>query len=264
MPQTRRAGTVFYGSFFLVSMFKRRTIRASVATAVVLTTIFLSFVVVSWRAFMFMPEMDNMLTVAVTNITAPAVEKIDTPALPAPTDASVVVADEVAKKKVVSINQLASATTNSVAKKTGAPVRIKIPSLNVNATIERVTLAADGSMDVPKDPDNAGWYALGPRPGETGSAAIAGHVNWWGGVKGVFEHLSALKPGDIITIENDFGKNIYFVVREARTYDADADATEIFSTNDGKAHLNLITCTGLWDKGAQQYAKRLVVFADLE
>ena len=55
----------------------------------------------------------------------------------------------------------------------GNPVYIQIPSIGVDAPVERVTLTSDGSMDVPGDPGNAGWYALGPRPGEAGSAAIA-------------------------------------------------------------------------------------------
>lgn len=50
--------------------------------------------------------------------------------------------------------------------------------------------------------------------------------------------------------------------RESRTYDALADATRVFRSDDGKAHLNLITCQGAWDKQAKQYSKRLVVFTD--
>jgi len=41
-----------------------------------------------------------------------------------------------------------------------------------------------------------------------------------------------------------------------------AVATDVFTSSDGKAHLNLITCDGIWDKNAAQYSERLVVFAD--
>ena len=146
----------------------------------------------------------------------------------------------------------------------GLPLRLKIPSIALDAAIEKVALKTDGSMDVPKDPMNAGWYELGYRPGEMGSAVIDGHVDWWYGATGVFANLHKIKPGDKITVQDDAGLVFTFIVREIRTYNAAADATNIFISNDGIAHLNLITCTGAWNKNANQYSKRLVVFADKE
>ncbi|MFA6474738.1 MAG: class F sortase [Patescibacteria group bacterium] len=144
----------------------------------------------------------------------------------------------------------------------GLPQRLKIPSIAVDAAVEAVGLTDDGSMAVPQDPLNGGWYELGPRPGETGSAVIAGHVDWYNGATGVFEDLNKLKTGDKITLEDSTGQLVSFIVRDSRTYDAEADATDVFTSNDNKAHLNLITCSGTWDKNAKQYATRLVVFAD--
>lgn len=151
-----------------------------------------------------------------------------------------------------------------VAERQGDPVRIAIPSIAVDAIVERVTLATDGSMGVPGDPGDAGWYALGPRPGESGSATIAGHVAWYGGATAVFSDLHRVAPGDTIVVENNDGTEVTFVVRETRTYAADADAREVFVSADGISHLNLITCVGEWDQEAKQYAERLVVFADRE
>ncbi|MFZ2299818.1 MAG: class F sortase [Candidatus Moraniibacteriota bacterium] len=54
------------------------------------------------------------------------------------------------------------------------------------------------------------------------------------------------------------------MVRESRSFDPDADALDVFSSDDGKAHLNLITCEGVWDKASKRYSKRLVVFTDKE
>jgi len=47
-------------------------------------------------------------------------------------------------------------------------------------------------------------------------------------------------------------------------FDAEEDATDVFSSTDGKAHLNLVTCDGIWNKNTAQYSQRLVVFADRE
>lgn len=144
----------------------------------------------------------------------------------------------------------------------GVPVRITIASIDVDAAVENVGLTADGSMDVPKDPFDTGWYELGPRPGEIGSATITGHVDWLFGSSGVFANLHRLMPGDIITVQDENGSDVSFVVREIRKYDAQADATDVFISTDGEAHLNIITCNGAWDAAAHQYSERLVVFAD--
>ncbi len=146
----------------------------------------------------------------------------------------------------------------------GNPVRIRIPGISVDAEIERVGLTKNGLMDVPKSPWNTAWYKPGARPGETGSAAIAGHVDWVNGERAVFADLKTLKTGDKISILDDKGAVINFVVHKSKTYDAEADAVDVFTSTDGKAHLNLITCKGEWDKTAKQYTERLVVFTDKE
>lgn len=149
-------------------------------------------------------------------------------------------------------------------KNIGIPVRIRIPSIGLDAAIEKVALAADGSMGVPKHPLDTGWYSLGPRPGETGSAAIAGHVDWYNGATAVFADLHKVKSGDKIIVQDDNGTVISFVVRGSRKYDPAAEAFDVFASHDGRAHLNIITCDGVWDKLARQYTERLVVFADRE
>lgn len=167
---------------------------------------------------------------------------------------------EVRQTPSVVANGIAQAPT--VQERVGVPVRIRIPSIAVDAEIESVTLTKDGAMGVPKEPLNAAWFSLGPRPGETGSATIDGHVDWTHGTRAVFADLRKLKTGDTITVQDEKGADVSFVVRGSRKYDAAADATEAFVSNDDKSHLNIITCDGAWDKNAKQYTQRLVVFAD--
>lgn len=144
----------------------------------------------------------------------------------------------------------------------GLPVRLKIPSIKVNAVIHPVGLMPDGSMGVPKSPRDTAWYMFGPKPGQKGSAVIAGHVNWLYGATGVFERLKNLKQGDTIIVQDDRGINTSFVVRESRAYEKSQNAADVFRSYDGSSHLNLITCGGIWDKISKSYSKRLVVFAD--
>jgi len=144
------------------------------------------------------------------------------------------------------------------------PVRLKIPKINLDASIEYVGLTSDGAMDVPKSPVNVAWYELGPRPGDIGSAVIAGHVGWKDGLQATFDTVATLRKGDKIYVEDADGATITFVVREQRMFDLGQDATSIFDARDGKAHLNLIACVGVWDEATKTYSKRLVVFADKE
>lgn len=160
------------------------------------------------------------------------------------------------------LNPVAPVEVPYVQEKIGLPERIKIPSLNLDAVIENVGLTSGGAMGVAKDPLHAGWYDLGPRPGEKGSAVIDGHVNWYYGATGAFADLHLLKLGDEVHIQDEAGVDLVFVVREIRTYDSKADATDVFISHDGKAHLNLITCDGVWNKDAHEYSKRLIVFTD--
>lgn len=146
----------------------------------------------------------------------------------------------------------------------GRPARLKIPKINVNASVEHVGLAQNGEMGVPKGPAGVAWLNLGPRPGEKGSAVIDGHFGWKNGIPAVFDNLYKLRKGDKIYIEDEKGVISTFVVRELRRYGEHDDASAAFGSVDGKEHLNLITCEGAWDKTKKSYSNRLVVFTDKE
>lgn len=144
------------------------------------------------------------------------------------------------------------------------PVRLKIPHINVDAAFEYVGLTPDGAMDVPKERANVAWFDPGARPGENGSAVIAGHYGRKNGKGSVFDDLHKLRKGDKIYVEQENGGSISFVVRESRRFNPDADASAVFGSSDGIPHLNLITCEGTWDAALEGYPMRLVVFADKE
>lgn len=141
------------------------------------------------------------------------------------------------------------------------PVRLRIPRIAVDAAVEKVGLTAEGEMGTPKNTTDVGWFALGPQPGEKGNAVLAGHLDGKHGETGVFADLSRLKRGDTFFIEDNTGLSTAFVVRESRTY-APGYVYDVFSPSDN-AHVNLVTCDGVWNGSKKSYTKRLVVFADL-
>ena len=149
----------------------------------------------------------------------------------------------------------------------GLPTRLEIPTLGVNAIFQHLGLKPDGTMEIPNNVFDVAWFTGSPRPGEKGSSIITGHVaQIRQGVltkPGVFMKLNELRVGDKISVLDDKGNIATFVVRESRLYDPAANATDVFTSSDSGAHLNLITCEGTWNAAAQSYSKRLVMFADL-
>ena len=150
---------------------------------------------------------------------------------------------------------------NQIPVNVGLPVRLIIPRLRVDAKIEYMGLTSTGAMDVPQDVNEAGWYKLGPHPGDTGSAVIAGHLDGIHGEPGIFLALAKLEVGDSISVVDDTGKTTTFVVHRTPSYGQHEQPAEVFHSAEG-IHLNLITCTGLWNQSEKRFSKRLVVFSD--
>jgi LPXTG-site transpeptidase (sortase) family protein len=144
------------------------------------------------------------------------------------------------------------------------PVRLRIPQIGVDTTFEYVGLTTEGAMDAPKGPDHVAWFNLGPRPGETGSAIVAGHYGWKNSIPAVFDNLGKLQKGDKFSIQDKQGVITTFAVQEVRAFGEHDDASSVFGSRDDGAHLNLITCGGIWNATTKSYSNRLVVFSDKE
>ena len=143
------------------------------------------------------------------------------------------------------------------------PIQLKISSLSVDTLVKPVGLNAIGDMDIDDNPTETAWYKLGPKPGEEGSAVIAGHYGFKNGKPSVFNDLNTLIEGDTITVVGKDGVELNFVVNKLAKYTPEQDATSVFKSDDGKAHLNLVTCQGVWVNSDKTYSDRLVVFTEL-
>ena len=144
------------------------------------------------------------------------------------------------------------------------PMRLRIPSLNLDANVQNVGISKSGAMSVPNNYTDVGWYRYGTVPGSLGSAVIDGHVDNGFAMPGVFKHLGDIKKGADVYIVTKDGSNIHYVVTDIRIYPyKDAPTNMIFDRRD-TARLNLITCEGYWVAKDMTYAKRLVVFTELK
>jgi LPXTG-site transpeptidase (sortase) family protein len=140
------------------------------------------------------------------------------------------------------------------------PSRLIIPKLGVDTNIIQMGLTATGNMEAPATNKATGWYKYGARPGNVGSAVIDGHLGLSN--EAVFGKLNQLAVGDAISVLDDQGSTISFIVKRTAAYEKDSDATDIFTSQAG-SHLNLITCNGDWEARHATYSKRLVVFSDV-
>lgn len=142
------------------------------------------------------------------------------------------------------------------------PAELQIPQIGVDASVEQVGLDAQRKMDVPKDPNDVGWYDLGVKPGEVGNAVIDGHLDTATSAA-VFARLTELKQGDKILVKDKNNRTLTFEVQHKETFPFDQVPLEqIFGPNNSK-NLNLITCGGFFNGQTRNYSQRVVVYSSL-
>ncbi|ACT04780.1 peptidase C60 sortase A and B [Paenibacillus sp. JDR-2] len=142
------------------------------------------------------------------------------------------------------------------------PNRIWIPSVGIKAPVEPVGLLDNGQLDVPASSDIAGLFIDGVLPGEEGNAIIAGHVDNYTG-PAIFYPLKKLKQGDPVVLSDSSGKYLVYSVDAVESYStAEAPLDKIFGDTNGK-RLNMITCTGKYNRLKKEHEKRLVVYTHL-
>ncbi|MCX5378455.1 class F sortase [Streptomyces sp. NBC_00091] len=143
------------------------------------------------------------------------------------------------------------------------PLRIRIPSIRVDAPLAGLGLDRDGSLEVPPPArrDLAGWYRDGTTPGATGTAVIAGHVDHASG-PAVFYHLGALHRGARVEVVRADGRTAVFTVHAVEVHDADAFPDRRVYGPSPRAELRVITCGGSFSPRTG-YQGNVVVFAHL-
>lgn len=142
---------------------------------------------------------------------------------------------------------------------------LSIPSVGINAPIENVGIASDGTLAVPAQQPwtDVGWYQYGPFPGSKGSAVIDGHLDRPGGSPAVFWNLKNMHIGDIVTVTNAKGQTWHFKTIAMNYYAPDAAPLSVIFGNTSGTYLNLITCAGTWILSQKQTTLRLVVYTTL-
>ena len=144
----------------------------------------------------------------------------------------------------------------------GSPTRVRIPAIGVDTDLEDLTLNTKGQLNAPVLYEQAGWYAKGVLPGESGPAVIAGHVD---SVRGpaVFYRLHELVAGDTVAVLRG-GVWVSFRVVKVEQYAKDQFPSERVYRPTPDAELRLITCGGEFDRRQLSYQDNIVVYAVIE
>jgi hypothetical protein len=140
------------------------------------------------------------------------------------------------------------------------PRRVRIPSIGVDTTLERLRVDGKGVLQPPRDPDLAGWFSGSAVPGELGPAVIAGHVDSTSG-PAVFARLSRIELGDAVDVRRSDGRTVRFhVVDLQRFHRSDFPADAVYGPTPDRT-LRLITCDGPYRHDGSGYRDNLVVTA---
>jgi hypothetical protein len=143
-----------------------------------------------------------------------------------------------------------------------APIMLRIPAIRVAAALSTLGLNPDRTVEVPADFQQAGWYRLGPSPGQVGSAVILGHLDSYRG-PAVFFRLKYLRPGDRVEVGLADGAIARFAVREVATYPGARFPARRVYGSDGSSALQLVTCGGSFDTRTRHYRSNVVVYTSL-
>jgi LPXTG-site transpeptidase (sortase) family protein len=141
------------------------------------------------------------------------------------------------------------------------PKRLRIPTIDLDGFIERVSRDRQGAIGTPSNVHYAGWFTGSARPGDPGLSLIDGHVSGRYG-SALFARLGDLRTGDTVTVQ--FGDDSLrdFQIVDKRTLSTEQAGQFLLQKRDDiDRQLNLVTCGGRFDKHSRQYNQRVVVVA---
>ena len=140
------------------------------------------------------------------------------------------------------------------------PVRVRIPAIDVNSSLARLGRAKDGTVEVPRRWQQAGWYSGGFRPGQPGPAVLLGHVDSRTG-PAVFYDLRRLRPGETVLVDRADSTTARFRVTRVERYSKTRFPSDLVYFPTLEPSLRLVTCGGSFDPASGHYRDNVIVLA---
>jgi hypothetical protein len=139
------------------------------------------------------------------------------------------------------------------------PTSLRIPAISMSVPLSTLGLNPDGTVQVPTNDVEPGWFKLGPSPGQIGSSVILGHVDTYQG-PGVFFQLRTLQAGDAVQVSLADGAVVNFAVTSVVQYTKTQFPSQAVYTSQGTSELHLVTCGGAFDEQTGHYLSNIVVY----
>lgn len=141
------------------------------------------------------------------------------------------------------------------------PTALRVPRVSLEARVQDVGVQGDGTVEIPDDAGQVGWYRFGPAPGTlAGSAVLIGHVDDRTGDLGAFAKLYGVRKGDDITVAREDAPPVRYEVTAREVVDKDRLPDEVFRRH-GRPVLTLVTCAPPYDRARGGYQRNLLVYA---
>ena len=142
------------------------------------------------------------------------------------------------------------------------PVQLRVPAIALTVSLSTLGLNSNGTVQVPTDIQQPGWYRLGPSPGQDGSAVILGHVDSYQGPATFFK-LRTLVAGDPVYVTLADGVSAQFKVTFVAQYLKTGFPDQLVYAGHGSSSLQLVTCGGAFDSKTGHYLSNVVVYTSL-
>lgn len=145
------------------------------------------------------------------------------------------------------------------------PTSVTVPKINANSSLIPLGLRSNGSLQTPPatTPMQAGWYSLGPAPGQVGPSVLVGHTEGDHQQPGIFAHLTDVKAGDPIYVHRADGSTLRFVVDRTMDVPKDHFPTAAVYGKTTRPELRLITTTDDVGQPTKSNQDNIIVFASL-
>ncbi len=142
------------------------------------------------------------------------------------------------------------------------PVHLLIPIIGLSLPVSVLTLNKDGTVNVPTNFAEPGWYDGDRSPGQKGSAVILGHVDNIHG-PAAFYYLDKLRLGNRVYVTLADGKHLVFAVIGERMFEKTNFPDQLVYGARNYPALQLVTCGGIFDSYTHHYLSNIVIFTAL-
>jgi LPXTG-site transpeptidase (sortase) family protein len=141
----------------------------------------------------------------------------------------------------------------------GVPADLRLPTLEIEATVEPVG-TTNRVLEIPPKPTVVGWWKDGAKPGgNDGTVVLTAHLDSRTYGVGPFVKAKDLKRGDPMTLRDAKGRTYRYTVDRVDTFEKQALPYERLFRQSGPERVVFVTCGGSYDADNGGWDSNVVV-----